>query len=38
MYRKIVGDNLKGDMVLFSFPVPSGGGELRGAPLVYLCL
>ena len=34
--RQIVGDNLKGEMVLFSFPLPSGGEELRGAPLVYI--
>ena len=33
--RLIVGDNLKGQMALFSFPHTSGGGELRGAPLVY---
>ena len=33
---QIVGDNLKGDMALFSFPLPSGGEELRGAPLVYI--
>ena len=32
---KFVGDNLKGEMALFSFPLPSGGEELRGAPLVY---
>ncbi|KAL5481525.1 hypothetical protein EMCRGX_G021706 [Ephydatia muelleri] len=34
--RQIVGDNLKGEMALFSFPHPSGGEELRGAPLVYI--
>ena len=34
--RQIVGDNLKGEMALFSFPLPSGGEELRGAPLVYI--
>ena len=34
--RQIVGDNLKGEMALFSFPLPSGGKELRGAPLVYI--
>ena len=28
--RQIVGDNLKGEMALFSFPLPSGGEELRG--------
>ena len=34
--RHIVGDNLKGEMALFSFPHTSGGEELRGAPLVYI--
>ena len=34
--RQIVGDNLKGEMALFSFPHPSGGEELRGAPLVCI--
>ena len=34
--RQIVGDNLKGEMALFYFPLPSGGEELRGAPLVYI--
>ena len=34
--RQIVGDDLKGVMALFSFPLPSGGEELRGAPLVYI--
>eukprot|EP00731_Ephydatia_muelleri_P029824 Em0021g347a len=34
--RQIVGDNLKGEVALFSFPLPSGGEELRGAPLVYI--
>ena len=34
--RQIVGDNLKGEMALFSFPLPSSGEELRGAPLVYI--
>ena len=34
--RQIVGDNLKGEMALFSFPHPSGGEELTGAPLVYI--
>jgi hypothetical protein len=31
-----VGDNLKGEMALFSFPSTSGGEELRGAALVYI--
>ena len=30
--RQIVGNNLKGEMALFSFPLPSGAEELRGAP------
>ena len=34
--RRIVGDNLKGEMALFSFPFTSGGEELRGAALVYI--
>ena len=34
--RRIVGDNLKGEMTLFSFPSTSGGEELRGAALVYI--
>ena len=32
---QIVGDNLKGEIAPFSFPLPSGGEE-RGAPLVYI--
>ena len=32
----IVGDNLKGDQAApFTFPLPSGGDEIKGAPLVY---
>ena len=34
--RQIVGDNLKEEMALFSFPLPSSGEELRGASLVYI--
>ena len=34
--RQIVDDILKGEMALFSFPLPSGGEELRSAPLVYI--
>ena len=34
--RRIVGNNLKGEMALFSFPSTSGGEELRGAALVYI--
>ena len=35
---QIVGDNLKGEIAPFSFPLPSGGEEIRGAPLVYIPL
>ena len=34
--RRIVGNNLKGEMVLFSFPYTSGSEELREAALVYI--
>ena len=34
--RRIVGNKLKGEMALFSFPSTSGGEELRGAALVYI--
>ena len=30
-----VGDNLKGDIAPFSFPLPSGGEEVKGSTLVY---
>ena len=33
--RGMVGENLHGEMALFSFPLVSGGEELRSAPLVY---
>ena len=33
---QIVGDNLKGEIAPFSFPIPSGGKEIKGAPLVYI--
>eukprot|EP00731_Ephydatia_muelleri_P011996 Em0006g890a len=33
---QIVGDNLKGEIAPFSFPIPSGGEEIKGAPLVYI--
>ena len=36
IFRRIVGDNLKGEMALFSFPSTSGGEEIRGAALVYI--
>ena len=32
----IVGDNLKGEVAPFTFPLPSGGDEINGAPLVYI--
>ena len=32
----IVGDNLKGEAASFTFPLPSGGNEIKGAPLVYI--
>ena len=31
--RGIVGENLHGEMALFSFPLASGGEELHAAPL-----
>eukprot|EP00731_Ephydatia_muelleri_P032941 Em0024g485a len=34
--RKAVGDNLKGELAPFSFSLPSGGEEIRGAPLVFI--
>jgi len=33
---RIVGDNLKGEIAPFSFRLPSGGEEIKGAPLVYI--
>eukprot|EP00731_Ephydatia_muelleri_P030472 Em0021g995a len=33
---QIVGDNLKGEIALFSFTIPSGGEEIKGAPLVFI--
>ena len=33
---QIFGDNLKGEIAPFSFPIPSGGEEIKGAPLVYI--
>ena len=32
----IVGDNHKGEVAPFTFPLPSGGDEIKGAPLVYI--
>ncbi|KAL5515053.1 hypothetical protein EMCRGX_G000170 [Ephydatia muelleri] len=34
--RKAVGENLKGELAPFSFSLPSGGEEFRGAPLVFI--
>ena len=34
--RKAVGENLKGELAPFSFLLPSGGEEFRGAPLVFI--
>ena len=34
--RKAVGVNLKGELASFSFPLPSGGEEFRGAPLGFI--
>ena len=34
--RGIVGENLHGEMALFSFPLTSGGEELHAAPLGYM--
>eukprot|EP00731_Ephydatia_muelleri_P017324 Em0010g422a len=32
----IVGNNLKGEVAPFTFPLPSVGDEIKGAPLVYI--
>ena len=34
--RKAVGENLKGELAPFSFPLPSGGEEFQGALLVFI--
>ena len=34
--RQIVGDNMKGELAPFSFMLPSGGEEIKGAPLIYI--
>ena len=39
MYRissHIVGDKRKGKVAPFTFPLPSGGDEIKGAPLFYV--
>ena len=33
---QIGGDNLKGEIALFSVTIPSGGEEIKGAPLVFI--
>ena len=33
---QIVSDNLKGEIAPFSFPLLSGGEEVKGSPLVYI--
>ena len=33
---QIVGDNLKVEIAPFSFPLPSGGEEVKGSPLVCI--
>ena len=34
--KQIVSDNLKGELAPFSFMLPSGGEEIKGAPLIYI--
>lgn len=34
--REIIGDNLKGEVSPFSFPLKSGGEEIRGAPHIFM--
>ena len=34
--RQIVGDNLKEELAPFPFMLPSGGEEIKGAPLIYI--
>ena len=34
--KQIVSDNLKGEHAPFSFMLPSGGEEIKGAPLIYI--
>ena len=33
---EMIGDNLEGEVAPFSFKMPTGGEEIRGAPLVYV--
>ena len=35
-FLQIVSDNLKGEIAPFSFPLLSGGEEVKGSPLVYI--
>ena len=32
----VVGDNLKGEVAPFTFPLPSGKNDIKGTPLVYI--
>ena len=34
--REVIGDNLNGEMALFSFPAYDGGEEVRAAPHVFI--
>lgn len=34
--NEIIGDNLTGEIAPFSFPLASGGEEIKGAALVYI--
>ena len=34
--KRIVGDNIQGELAPFSFTLTSGGEELRAAPLVFI--
>ena len=33
---QIVGDNMKGEIASCLFPLPSGGEEIRAAPLIHI--
>ena len=33
---EMIGDNLEGEVAPFAFNLPSGGEEIRGAPIVYV--
>ena len=34
--KNIIGSNLAGEMVPFTFPLDAGGEEIRKAPMVYI--